>query len=93
MLIAEAAIAQAVIMGEGRAGLTALVVAAEGHTDVSVAAAVSNTNKRLSVTERIRRHAVVEPFTIDAGTLTATQKIKRHVVRKTHAGLLEKLGA
>jgi long-chain acyl-CoA synthetase len=93
MLIAEPAIAQAMILGEGRAGLTALVVAAEGHNDVSVASAVSNVNMRLSVTERIRRHAVVAPFTVDAGTLTATQKIKRHVVRQAHAGLLEKLGA
>ena len=48
---------------------------------------------RLSVTERIRRHAVVEPFTIDNGLMTATQKIKRHLVRKAHAEVLAKLGA
>jgi long-chain acyl-CoA synthetase len=93
MLIAEPAIAQAVVLGEGRAGLTALVVVAEGHTEVAAAQAVANVNQRLSVTERIRRHATVPAFTIDAGTLTATQKVRRHAVRAHHAALLEKLGA
>jgi len=93
MLIAEGAIAQAVVLGEGRSSLTALVVPAEGYDEMAAAAAVSNVNKRLSVTERIRRHAVVAPFTIDNGMLTATQKIRRHIVTQEHADLLIKLGA
>lgn len=92
MLIAEPEIAQAIVLGEGRAALMALVVAAEGCDEMAVAAAVSSVNMRLSVTERIRRHAVVAPFTIDNGMLTATQKIRRHMVALAHAGLLEKLG-
>ena len=32
---------------------------------------------RLSVTERIRKHAVVAPFTVDNGLLTPSQKIRR----------------
>ena len=59
MLMAEIEIAQAVIVGEGRSGLGALVVPAEGYDDVAVALAISRTNHRLSVTERIRRHALV----------------------------------
>ena len=93
MLVAEPAIIQAIVLGEGKSGLTALLVAAEGHDDSSVQAALSDVNKRLSVTERIRRHAVVPAFTLENGLLTATQKIKRHLVRQAHAGLLEKLGA
>ena len=93
LLIAEPEIAQAVVLGEGRAGLTALVVPAEGCDDMAVAAAVSNVNKRLSVTERIRRHAIVPPFTIDNGMLTATQKIRRHIVTREHADLLERIAA
>jgi long-chain acyl-CoA synthetase len=92
MLIAEPEIHQAVVLGEGRAGLTALVVPAEGCDEMAVATAVSNVNKRLSVTERIRRHAIVPAFTLDNGMLTATQKVRRHVVSHQHADLLERLG-
>ena len=74
MLMAEPEIAQAVVAGDGRAGLTALLVPAEGHDDVSVALALTRTNHRLSVTERIRKHAVVGPFTVENGLLTPTQK-------------------
>lgn len=93
LLIAESEIAQAVVLGEGRAGLTALVVPADGCDELAVATAVSNVNKRLSVTERIRRHAIVPPFTIDNGMLTATQKIRRHVVSHEHAALLGRIAA
>ena len=92
MLVATPEIAQAVVLGEGRAGLTALVVPAEGCDEMAVAAAVSHVNKRLNAIERIRHHAVVAPFTIDNGMLTATQKVKRHMVREAHARVLEKLG-
>ena len=88
MLIAQPQIAQAVVLGEGRAGLTALVVAAEGHNDMAVAAAIGDVNKRLSVTERIRKHAIVPAFTLEGGTLTATQKIKRHIVMEKHKTVL-----
>jgi long-chain acyl-CoA synthetase len=81
------------VLGEGRAGLTALVVPAEGCDEMAVATAVSNVNKRLSVTERIRRHAIVSPFTVDNGMLTATQKVRRHVVTREHAELLERIAA
>lgn len=91
MLIAEPAIAQAVVSGEGRAGLTALVVLEPGFDDIAVAAAVSAVNKRLSVTERIRRHLIVPPFNLDNGLLTATQKIRRHLVIAAHRAELEKV--
>ena len=93
MLIAEPSIAQAVVMGEGKSGLTALLVAAEGFDEAAVAGAVADVNKRLSVTERIRRHALVAPFTIENGLMTATQKIRRHMVRREYAAILERLGA
>ena len=67
LLVAEPAIAQAAVFGEGRPGLAALVVAAPDSDEAAVAAAVSKVNKRLSVTERIRRHAVVPAFTLENG--------------------------
>jgi long-chain acyl-CoA synthetase len=91
MLMAEPEIAQAVIAGDGRAGLTALLVPAEGHDEVSVTQALTRANHRLSVTERIRRHSVVEAFTVENGLLTPTQKIRRQLVIQANSEALEKL--
>ena len=91
MLMAEAEVVQAVVAGEGRSGVSALVVPAEGYDDVAVALAVDRTNMRLSITERIRKHAVVEPFTIDNGLLTPSQKIRRVLVMRANGHILARL--
>ncbi len=56
MLMAEAEIAQAVVTGEGRSGVSALVVPAEGYDDVAVALAVNRTN-HASVGDRANTQA------------------------------------
>jgi long-chain acyl-CoA synthetase len=91
MLMAETEIAQAVVTGEGRSGVSALLVPAEGYDDVAVALAVNRTNHRLSVTERIRKHALVAPFTIENGLLTPSQKIRRVLVMRANAHILSRL--
>jgi len=93
MLMAEPEIFQAVVAGDGRPSLSALLVPADGVDDRAAALAVSRVNQRLSVTERIRRHAVVPAFTVENGLLTPTQKIRRAQVLRTHAEGLARLQA
>lgn len=91
MLMAEPEIAQAVVTGDGRAGLSALLVAAEDADEVTVALAVTRANHRLSVTERVRKHAIVGAFTVENGLLTPTQKIRRPMVVREHQDVLHRL--
>ena len=91
MLTAEPEIAQAVVAGDGRAGLAALVVPAEGQDEIGVAVALSRVNMRLSVTERIRKHAIVPPFTLENGLLTPSHKVRRLLVLRENAEALARL--
>jgi len=89
LLMREPEILQAVVCGDGQAGLSALLVPADGGDARSVGAAVARLNARLAVTERIRRHRLVPPFTIENGLLTASHKIRRAHVLRTHGGVAE----
>jgi long-chain acyl-CoA synthetase len=89
-LMAEPEIQQALVAGEGKAGLVALIVPAEGQ-EGSVAAAVARVNTRLAVIERMRRHAVTAPFTIENGLLTPTMKLRRRAAIEQRAAEIEKL--
>ena len=87
-LMAEPEIMQAVVAGDGQAALSALLVPEQGGDASTVAAAVRRVNARLSVTERVRRHVLVPPFTIENGLLTASHKIRRSLVLRTHGAAL-----
>ncbi len=92
MLTGEPEIAQAVVAGDGRAGLSALVVPAAGQDAVGVALAVARVNLRLSVTERVRHHLPVPEFTIENGLLTPSHKVRRRLVLRAHQEALATLG-
>lgn len=87
-LMTDARIAQAVVTGEGQTGLSALIVPGADGDARSVAEAVAAVNKGLSVTERVRKHALVPPFTVENGLLTASQKIRRGAVLRAHGDRL-----
>jgi len=84
LLMQEPEILQAVVTGDGQAGISALLVPAEGGDAQSVGAAVARLNASLSTTERIRRHSLVPPFTIENGLLTPSHKIRRGHVLRAH---------
>jgi long-chain acyl-CoA synthetase len=90
LLMAEPEITQAVIAGEGRPAIVALVVPADGMAE-KVQAAIARVNGRLSNIERIRASTVVEPFTVENGLLTPTMKVKRRLVLERHAAAVEGL--
>ncbi len=80
MLTIEPEIAQAMVYGDKRPHLVALLVAEEGQED-GLGAAVARVNDKLSNIERIRRFTVAdEPFTTDNEMMTPSMKIRRHVI-------------
>jgi len=91
LLMADPAIMQAIVAGEGQSGILALVVPADGMAD-KVEAAIKAVNAKLSAIERIRRwQALDEPFTIENGLLTASMKVRRRAVVERHADVLRAL--
>ncbi|HEV7268653.1 MAG TPA: AMP-binding protein [Falsiroseomonas sp.] len=90
LLMAEPEIAQAVVAGEGKPALVALVVPADGQ-EAKVADAVARVNAKLSSIERIRKTQTVPAFTVENGMLTPTMKVKRRVVLDAHAEKVEGL--
>jgi long-chain acyl-CoA synthetase len=90
LLMAEPEITQAVIAGEGKPAIVALLVPAEG-IEAKLAEAVGRVNTKLSSIERIRRTAAVPAFTVENGMLTPTMKVKRRAVLQHHAAQLEAL--
>lgn len=89
-LMREDEIQQAVVAGDGQAGLSALLVPAERCDARAVATAVDRVNRRLSVTERVRRHALVSAFTVENGLLTPSHKIRRVLVLRRYADVMER---
>ena len=100
VLALEPEIAQAMVDGDARPWLAAVVVPGEElraqrdpkAVEAAVAAAVERANERLSAVERVRRFILAdEPFTTENGQMTVTLKTRRHVVRDVYGKRLDAL--
>ncbi len=96
MLTLQSEIAQAMVYGDRRPHLVALLVPdpeVAGAPDLQqrLGKAVDRVNADLSVIERIRRFIVAdEPFTIENEQLTPSMKIRRHVIKQAYGDRLDR---
>jgi long-chain acyl-CoA synthetase len=97
MLTLHPEIAQAMVYGDRRPHLVALLVpdpeiAADSDLRERLEQAVDRVNADLSVIERIRRFIVAdEPFAIENEQLTPSMKIRRHAIAKIYSDRLDAL--
>lgn len=91
-LQAEPAIGMAVVFGEARPYLSALISPAAGATRAQVDAAVAQANTRLPDYAQLRKWAMVStPFSFASGLLTANGRPQRALIHQRHAGTLASL--
>jgi long-chain acyl-CoA synthetase len=97
ILTIQPEIAQAMVYGDRRPHLVALLVPdaeIESRPDVQqlLQRAVDRVNGDLSVIEKVRRFIIAdEPFSIENEQLTPSMKIRRHVISKVYGERLAKL--
>ena len=97
MLTLQPEIAQAMVYGDRRPHLVALLVADPEFANAPdlqqrLSKAVDRVNADLSVTERVRRFIVAdEPFTIENEQLTPSMKIRRHIIGTAYGDKLSAL--
>ena len=82
----------AIVIGDARKFPAALLVPAPGATKDQLQSAVDEVNATLPHHEQIKKFAVVDAdFTIEGGELTPTLKVRRRVVEKKYAALIDGL--
>jgi long-chain acyl-CoA synthetase len=97
MLTLQNEIAQAMVYGDRRPHLVALLVpdpeiAEAADLQQRLQQAVDRVNAELSVVERVRRFILAdEPFTIENEQLTPSLKIRRHIIGKVYGERLAAL--
>jgi long-chain acyl-CoA synthetase len=97
MLTIQPEIAQAMVYGDRRPHLVALLVpdpeiASAPDLHARLQKAVDRVNADLSVIEKVRRFILAdEPFTIENEQMTPSMKIRRHVISKVYGERLDAL--
>jgi long-subunit acyl-CoA synthetase (AMP-forming) len=89
----EPEIAAALVVGEARPWLTALISpTAAGNSAARIDAAVARANRRLPDYAKVRSWALAgEPFTFANGSLTANGRLRRAHVLRQHQPAIEQL--
>jgi len=96
LLSLEPEIAQALVYGDKRPHLVAVIVPDEGWFGQQggdphkvLQAAVERVNKQLSTIEKVRRFIIADgPFTIENRQLTPTMKVRRHIINEVYGDRL-----
>ncbi len=101
LLTIEPEIEQAMVDGDRRPWLAAVIVPSASANDAAhsteelaelIAAAIDRANSRLSQIERVRRFVIAdETFSTENSQLTATLKVRRHIVRAVYQDRLDAL--
>ena len=101
LLTIEPEIEQAMVDGDRRPWLSAVIVPSDELRNIAtspdalytmVGEAVERANSRLSQLERVRRFIIAdEPFSTENGEMTATLKVRRHVVRQVYGERIDAL--
>jgi long-chain acyl-CoA synthetase len=97
MLTLQSEIAQAMVYGDRRPHLVALIVpdpeiASAPDLNKRLQAAVDRVNADLSVIEKVRRFIIAdEPFSIENEQLTPSMKIRRHIISSVYGERLDAL--
>jgi hypothetical protein len=91
MLLADPRVLQAVVIGDGRAALGAVVVPAPGVEPAAVSAVVERVNAALPDYARLAHHLLSEPFTTANGMATGNGRPRRRQVLAFHTAALAAL--
>jgi len=101
LLTIEPEIEQVMVDGDRRPWLSAVIVPSDDLRNIAsspdalhtmIGEAVDRANSRLSQLERVRRYIIAdEPFTTENGQMTATLKVRRHIVRELYGDRLDAL--
>jgi long-chain acyl-CoA synthetase len=92
MLKEHHAISQAMVYGEGKSYLVALITLNTPETRETIQSIIDKVNRRVSSTEAIKRFAILErDFEIARDEITPTGKLKRDVITKQFRDVIDGL--
>jgi len=85
-------IQEALVLGEGKKFVAALIVPAADATREAVEAEVARVNEGLAQFERVKRFELIpDDLSVESGTMTPSLKLRRKAVADRHQALIQKM--